>query len=96
MIIDPRKIKRATGETRSYYPGKDNAEVVRVIDSEKTGDASTIEVTVKKHELELALFLKKAVFPHLNENTQTRLLNLIDNFGDERYDEGDFNAVYDG
>ena len=51
-------------------------------------DNSKYEATVEKEEVDLALYLKTSVFKHLKSSEQSKLLQLIEDFGSMKYVDG--------
>lgn len=47
-------------------------------------------LTLKKNEMDLALYLKNTIFGKITDSEQRKLLTLIEEFGTVRYEEGVF------
>lgn len=88
--MNPDYLKVIKSNTKNY-PNRD-AVVCDMIGE----DNGVYEATFLKEEDDLALYLKCSIFPKLKETEKTQLLKLIENFGDIRYEDGDFDATYEG
>jgi hypothetical protein len=89
-MINPNRIKKIKSETRNYPNVK--AYIVEMVGIDNT----SYDANVEKNEMDLALYLKNRIFGKLTESEQKKLLTLIEEYGSARYEEGDFNASYEG
>lgn len=78
---------------QDIYPGKKNAKKCKIL----LGDNSTTETLIHNEEVELCLYLKtlKRQNRKLNSTEFEKLNELIENFGDCRYNEGGDNEHID-
>lgn len=81
-MINPNTLKTVLKDTK-VWPNKE-ACVVEII----ANDNSKYEATVEKEEVDLALYLKTSVFKHLKSSEQSKLLQLIEDFGSMKYVDG--------
>ena len=91
MLFDPSKIKEFKNTT-SVYPGKDNAQFIDVLSS----DNKIINAVVKNEEAELLKFLKLSIGSKLKDKEMSDLVELIENYGTMRYEDGAFDESYEG
>lgn len=84
-MIDPNRLVTTKRKTLQY-PDR-----VAVVCDMLREDNTKYETEVLEEEVELALYLKM-IFPKLKTGQRTKLLKLIDNYGDMRYEDGDFDA----
>lgn len=71
------------GATASIYPGKDNAVKAEIINSDNTKS----EITIRKEEADLALYLK-TIRHKLASHELDRIVSLIEDYGSMKYEEG--------
>lgn len=90
MKVDPQLVTKFKEEV-THYPNKKYVKV-DVIGS----DNKTFETDIPKDEVELVKYLKFHVFPKLTERQRTKLLEKIEAYGDEKWEEGGFSATYEG
>ena len=89
-MINPNNIKKIKSETKNFPNTK--AYIVEMVGIGNT----SYDANVEKNEMDLALYLKNTIFGKITDSEQRKLLTLIEEFGTVRYEEGYFNANYEG
>ena len=89
-MINPKLLKKAK-EKSSHYPNRASVKCDMVGSDNKTFDADIL-----KEEVNLALYLKVNIFPKISETESTKLLKLIEDYGDMRHFDGGFEETYEG
>jgi hypothetical protein len=81
-MLNPDKLK-ATIENTTIHPNKDAVKCEMLAD-----DNSTYTTNVIKEEAELTLYLKLNIFPKLSPKERSKLIILIDDYGQVMYEDG--------
>lgn len=93
-MLHPNSIK-VVKQVTSIYPDRNNAKIVECITTGPKG-FEYFDATVKNTEIDLSMYLKTVIFQKLKDSEREKLLKLIDEYGDQRYEEGNFDASYEG
>ena len=93
-MLHPDSIKQVK-EVTSIYPGKNNGKIGEC-STVRDNKFATYDAMVRNSEVDLVMYLKTGIGSKLNEKERETLLKLIEEYGEQRYEDGQFDATYEG